>query len=64
MFMPRHGEAEESNILIFTEVNVPADAMIWLPGLDYNDSTKGRRPKRREVARGPEGYISHYEIYL
>ena len=64
MFFPRHGEAEESNMLIFTETAVPEDAMIWLPGLDQTNAALGRRPKRREVARSYTGTISHYEIYI
>lgn len=64
MFVPRHGESEESNILIFTEVDVPTDAIIWLPGVSTSSSVLARRPKRREITRDPEGAISHYEIYI
>ena len=64
MFFPRHGEAEESNIMIFTETAVPTDAMIWLPGLDQTNAALGRRPKRVETTRSYTGAISHYEIYI
>jgi hypothetical protein len=64
LFMPRQGEEEETNVVIYTEVDVPDDALIWLPGVSTASATGGRRPKRREVARGPTGAISHYEIYL
>lgn len=62
-FMPRHGEDQETSIVIFTDVDVPEAARIWLPGL-ATTSANARRPKRREVVRDEKGAVTHYEIYL
>lgn len=64
MFFPRHGEAEEDQTMLFTQIAVPVDAMIWLPGMDQSDQKQGRRCKRREICRDPFGVVSHYEIYI
>ncbi len=64
MFIPRHGEEQESFTRLFSEVETPVGALIWPPGNDQTDVTEGFRAHRREVCRSYTGAISHYEVYI
>lgn len=63
-YVPRDGEDMETFTIVFTEVDIGRDSQVWLPGVSNSDTTLARRPYRYDVMRGPEGRISHYEIYI
>ncbi len=62
-FAPRKGEDSETNNILFTEVAVPLESIIWLPGINTSSILTGFRPRRVETVRADTGEISHYEIY-
>lgn len=64
LYLPRQGEDKEFAHRIFTEVDIPENALIWLPGLGNSDLDKAQRIRRREKIRDEQGNISHYEIYI
>ena len=63
-FLPRHGEADESLTLVFTEEAIPLDALIWLPGENTSNTHEAHHVNKRDVIYTREGDVSHYEVWI
>lgn len=58
------GEISEFEIVLVTSIDLPDDALIWLPGDDTSSLNAAYHPIKRVQASDPSGTLTLFETYL